>query len=198
MHKIRKAFAFLTSPLSRINKSSKEAKSSTQPTSPDIQKENNKSSNFKNDKNDNIRKNNYDTNPLNKIKKKISNDFKKPTSKKSPSELRKSESKRKTSSKTASSTTVSTLKHSSSNHRKKLPAIKNSDGGDGESENAREINIDNEEEGDNDDNVPLGLCFQHSRTISFDYPPPFSQRNQEYYDDDIQIKNVSGIQQLHL
>jgi len=187
---MRKAFTFLTSSLSSINKSSsKEAKVSTQSTSPDIQKENNKSqittSNIKNENPIN-NNNNNNVNPLNKIKKNISNDLKKPTLKKSPPELKKLELTGKTPSRTNSSITVSTLKYSSSNRRKKLSVIRKSDDNDSESENASEINIDNEE--DDDDNVPLGLRFQHSRSTS--YPPP---RNQEYHDDDIQIRNVSGI-----
>ncbi|PKK78029.1 hypothetical protein GLOIN_2v1534004 [Rhizophagus irregularis DAOM 181602=DAOM 197198] len=173
---MRKAFAFLTSSLSSINKYSKEAKTSTQTTSPNIQKENNKSqiitSNIKDDKNENlIKKNNNDVNPLNKRKKNISNDLKKPTLKKSPQEIKKLESTRKTSSRTDSSTIVTTLKHSSSNRRKKLSVIKKSDDGDGESENASDSNIDNEEEDNDDDNVPLGLRFHHSRSISSNYPP---------------------------
>ncbi|CAB4493005.1 hypothetical protein RhiirA1_465343 [Rhizophagus irregularis] len=192
---MRKAFAFLTSSLSSINKYSKEAKTSTQTTSPNIQKENNKSqiitSNIKDDKNENlIKKNNNDVNPLNKRKKNISNDLKKPTLKKSPQEIKKLESTRKTSSRTDSSTIVTTLKHSSSNRRKKLSVIKKSDDGDGESENASDSNIDNEEEDNDDDNVPLGLRFHHSRSISSNYPPP---NNQEYYDNDTQIRNVSGM-----
>lgn len=194
---MRKAFAFLTSLLSNINKL--ETKASTKTTSPDIQKENNKSqiitSNIKNDKNENpIKKNNHDINPLNKIKKNISNDLKKPTLKESAPELKKLESTRKTSSRTASSTTVSTSKHSSSNRRKKLSVIKNNDSdGDGESENASETNSDDEEEEEDDDHVPLGLRFQHSRSVRSNYPSSSSQRNQEYYDDDIQIRNVSGM-----
>jgi hypothetical protein len=195
---MRKAFAFLTSSLS--NKSSKEAKAPTQTSSLDTQKDNNKSQiipqNIKDDKDKNFIKKNND---INKIKKNISNDLKKPTLKKSPSELKKLESTRKTSSRTISPTTVSTLKHSSSNRRKTLSVIKNNDDGDGESENASETNINNEEDDDDDDDdyVPLGLRFQHSRSINSNYPPLSSQRNKEYYDDDIQIRNGSGMSLHH-
>ncbi|RIA94473.1 hypothetical protein C1645_760050 [Glomus cerebriforme] len=197
---MRKAFAFLASSINKF--SSEETKVSTQ-TTPDIQKEKNKSqiitSNTKREKssqnkinntNENsIKKNNNNINSLRKIKENNPNDLKKLTLKKSPSELKKLELTRKTSSKTASSATVSTLH--SSNRQNKLSVIKNNDSdSDDESKNTSETNSDNEEEEEDDDHIPLGLRFQHSRFVSSNYHTfPSLQRNQEDYDDDIQTRN---------
>jgi len=208
---MRKAFAFLASSLFNINpSSSEETKTSTQHTLPNKHKESNKlqittPSNTKyarslqnklNNTNE-TKSNNNETNSLGRrIKRSNSNDLKKLVLKKSTSELKKlepitelSDSRRKTSIKSTSSIV------SSSNHRrKKSPVIKSNDG-EGDVENDSE-NFDHDNEED-DDEVPLGLQVR-SRSTSFKrHQPPSSQRNQEFYEEEVRIRNTSDMLLQH-